>query len=44
MESAIDVSRKDQASPTIVKEPRSRSGSSRYVVNWTQYHDYTTVR
>ncbi|XP_046443448.1 carboxypeptidase B-like isoform X3 [Daphnia pulex] len=43
VQSAIDVSRKDQASPTNVKDPRSRSGSSRYVVNWTEYHDYTTI-
>ncbi|EFX83249.1 hypothetical protein DAPPUDRAFT_239963 [Daphnia pulex] len=43
VQSAIDVSRKDQASPTNVKDPRSRSGSSRYAVNWTQYYDYTAI-
>ncbi|KAI9551430.1 hypothetical protein GHT06_021763 [Daphnia sinensis] len=43
VQSAIENNLKGQAAPSVVQEPRSRSGSLRYKLNWTEYHDYTTI-
>ena len=40
----MDMSSEPQVVQDIVKDPRSRAaGSSRYVMNWDNYYDYTTV-